>query len=396
MDSMGIYEIEMTIRGRKFVHPVTVVEDLNNNILGIDFMHQHKLNYDAHSKQITFAHMLTNALYSIKEVTIPALSSMMVTTKYKDLTSETAQPVATITAPQHPTISGIPAWVTLDNYKNCKLIIDNCAPYDISIPRNEVLGVLEFESEQCVPLNEDTVASIIADIEQKFPKVPKKHFSHDDIAKKANLNVPPEVKQKNIDILYKHQAAISMNKMDLSCVKNFTHKIHLKDNNPVYRKQFKIPEAHQNFIEATLDEWLKLGVVKRSNSLYNSPFFCVPKKQGQGLHIVQDFRELNNHSHIDKYSMKEITECIGDIRQFSQLLTSHRVFGKCNLMRTHNPSLHSLFLVKDNTTGSLLPWAYLAVQQVFSALWRQYSGILAMFWSTLMMCFCTPPPMRNT
>jgi hypothetical protein len=28
---------------------------------------------------------------------------------------------------------------------------------------------------------------------------------------------------------------------------------------------------------------------------------------------VKDFRELNNHSHIDKYSLKEITECIGDI-----------------------------------------------------------------------------------
>ena len=50
MDSMGVYEIEMTIRGRKFLHPVTIVEDLNDNILGIDFMHQHKLNYDAHSK----------------------------------------------------------------------------------------------------------------------------------------------------------------------------------------------------------------------------------------------------------------------------------------------------------------------------------------------------------
>jgi hypothetical protein len=56
-----------------------------------------------------------------------------------------------------------------------------------------------------------------------------------------------------------------------------------------------------------------LGVVKRSNSLYNSPIFCVPKKQGQGLRIVQDFHELNQNSHIDKYSVKEITECIGDI-----------------------------------------------------------------------------------
>jgi len=81
----------------------------------------------------------------------------------------------------------------------------------------------------------------------------------------------------------------------------------------VYRKQFKIPEAHHQFIKQTMDEWLKFGVVKRSNSLYNPPIFCIPKKQGQGQRIVQDFRELNQNSHIDKYSMKEITECIGDI-----------------------------------------------------------------------------------
>jgi hypothetical protein len=185
---------------------VKIVKDINDIILGIDFMHQHKLNYDSTSKQITFAHMLTNALNAVKEVTIPALSSMMVTTKYKGLTSETAKPIATIHAPQHPTISGMPPWVTLDNYKNFKLIIDNCAPYDIVQPRNEILGVLEFESEQCLPLNEDTVASIISNIEQKFPKVPKKHFSSAEIEQKANLNVPEELKQKYIDILFKHQA----------------------------------------------------------------------------------------------------------------------------------------------------------------------------------------------
>ncbi len=69
---------------------------------------------------------------------------------------------------------------------------------------------------------------------------------------------------------YKHQQAISVNKYDLGLATNFKHKIHLKDNNPVYRKQFKIPEAHQNFIEQSLDEWLKLGVVKRANSLKKS------------------------------------------------------------------------------------------------------------------------------
>jgi hypothetical protein len=85
-----------------------------------------------------------------------------------------------------------PAWVSLDNYKNCRLIIDNCALFDIVLSRNEILGVLEFESEQCVPRNEDTVASIISDIEQKFPKVMKKHFLSNEIAQNAKLNVPAE------------------------------------------------------------------------------------------------------------------------------------------------------------------------------------------------------------
>jgi len=83
--------------------------------------------------------VLTNALYAVKEVTIP---SIMVTTKYKGLTSDSAQQIATIHAPQNPIISGMPAWVSLDSYKNCKIVIDNCAPYDIVLPRNETLAVL--------------------------------------------------------------------------------------------------------------------------------------------------------------------------------------------------------------------------------------------------------------
>jgi hypothetical protein len=79
MSSLGIFEIEMTIRGCKFMHPVTVVEDLNDNILGIDFMHQHKMNYDSTSKQITFAHMLTNALYAVKEVILNLLHNLNLT-----------------------------------------------------------------------------------------------------------------------------------------------------------------------------------------------------------------------------------------------------------------------------------------------------------------------------
>ncbi len=87
--------------------------------------------------------------------------------------------------------------------------------------------------------------------------MPKRQFSRAEIEQKTNLQVPALYKQKYLDILFKHQDAISVNKFDLGRAKDFTHKIYLKDDNPVYQKQFKIPEAHQTFIEATLDEWLK-------------------------------------------------------------------------------------------------------------------------------------------
>jgi Reverse transcriptase (RNA-dependent DNA polymerase) len=163
------------------------------------------------------------------------------------------------------------------------------------------------------PLTDETVANICASIKSNIPNTPWTSLTQDDIAKRCNLQVPEEFKDRYLDILFKHQEAISLNKFDLGLAKNYKHRIHLKNENPEYGKQFKIPEAHHNFIKQTLEEWLKLGVVRRSDSLYNSPIFCVPKKQGQGLQIVQDFRELNQNSHIDKYSMKEITECISDI-----------------------------------------------------------------------------------
>jgi len=129
---------------------------------------------------------------------------------------------------------------------------------------------------------------------------------------RCNLRAAKEYWAKYIDTLFKHQAAISMNKYDLGLAKDCSHRIHLNDHEPIYCKQFKLLEEHNQFIDQTLDEWLKLRVVRKSCSLYNSPIFCVPKKQGQGIQIIQDFRQINLHSHTDKYSMKEINECICD------------------------------------------------------------------------------------
>jgi Reverse transcriptase (RNA-dependent DNA polymerase)/Retroviral aspartyl protease len=313
MHSLGIFEIDLEIKGKKYRCQINVIDQLTDNIIGIDFMHQHKLHYDVQTRQVKIAGVEFDQIVAIKEQTLPALTSTVITAKYKGKVNKDNNYIASIFSPRTPMLSGMLAIVSINKNNNCKIVLDNCAPYDVTISRNEILGIMDAKPDGPIPMEDSTISAILQEIDNKLPKVPKRKLTKDEITAKAHLNVPPEFKQKYIDILHKHQQAISVNIYDLGLATNFKHKIHLKDNDPVYRKQFKIPEAHQNFIEQPLDEWLKLSVVKRVNSLYNLPIFCVPKKQGQGLRVVQDFRELNNHSHIDKYSMKEITECIGDI-----------------------------------------------------------------------------------
>jgi hypothetical protein len=81
----------------------------------------------------------------------------------------------------------------------------------------------------------------------------------------------------------------------------------------LYIKQFKIPDVHRKLLESQVKEWLKLGIIQRSNSKYNSPVFIVPKKEPGQYRFVQDFRKLNQNSLDDKYCMKDVNECIGEI-----------------------------------------------------------------------------------
>jgi hypothetical protein len=61
-----------------------------------------------------------------------------------------------------------------------------------------------------------------------------------------------------------------------------------------------------------VEELLKLGLVRPSNSKFNSPMFIVAKKDG-GVQIVQDFRAINQQTMVDKYSMRDVQECIDKI-----------------------------------------------------------------------------------
>jgi hypothetical protein len=136
---------------------------------------------------------------------------------------------------------------------------------------------------------------------------------------------------------------------------------------------------------------LKLGVVKRSNSLYSSPIFWIPKKQ-----------TLNQNAHIDKYSMKEITECIGNIGRadytiFTTLdLTSG--FWQMQLDEDSQKPRQGPIPLDPlaNSIGSRHPWDYYGVRPASNNSWKGYSVTSRMYWFTSTTYWYTRTPMRST
>jgi len=163
MNSLGIFKIDLQIKGKSFKHIINVIDQLTNNIIGIDFMHKHKLHYAVQTQQVKISGIEIDQIVAIKEQTWPALASTVITAKYKGKVSKNVNYIASIYAPGTPMISSMPAIVFIDKNNNCKIIINNCAPYDVIIDRNDILGIMDTE------MDDSTNLAILSDIDKHLP-----------------------------------------------------------------------------------------------------------------------------------------------------------------------------------------------------------------------------------
>jgi len=111
-------------------------------------------------------------------------------------------------------VSGMPSIVNVDENNICNIIVENCAPYDVTLERDDILGVMETEDE-LVPLTDEFISSVCQDIHNRFPKVKRKRLSREEIRQRCHLQVPEEFHDQYLDILCKHQDALSIDKYDL-------------------------------------------------------------------------------------------------------------------------------------------------------------------------------------
>jgi hypothetical protein len=141
--------------------------------------------------QLKIASMDSDQIVAIKKIVLPALQSLVITIKHKGHVDKNSICIASITAPRMPCQETAAIVSSIIN-NNCKIIINNCAPYDVMIDRKNLIGIMDIESETLIPKTQRYHQFYLT--KNTLPKVSKKKSTKDKIAQKVHLNIPTEKK----------------------------------------------------------------------------------------------------------------------------------------------------------------------------------------------------------
>lgn len=107
----------------------------------------------------------------------------------------------------------------------------------------------------------------------------------------------------------------------------YTQKFKLKDKEPVYIKNYRIPHTHKVEVDTQVKKLIEDGIVEPSTSEYNSPLLLVPKKSlpnsdKKRWRLVVDYRQINKKLIADKFPLpriEDILDQLGRAKYFSCL-----------------------------------------------------------------------------
>ena len=320
----GYYMLTMTILEKTFKHPVVVCDNIKlDGLIGADLMRKQHLNYDAKQNAVYFAQENLSSAPKIrlkKELYIPARSRAIVNC------------VSEISGPQVCQIDVQEAMAVakdeiLINGPNSAICLTNVGHHALRLPKHCEIGSVEQietgDLRKLEPMSAGHVSHTTGSLPRVSPgSIPTKLLTEsrkNEILAAAKLDhLSPQDRDKYRSLLIKYHDVISLNEFELGRCNVGNHKIPLRDEKtPIYKPQFPLALTHVKEIQRQTSEWLKLGVIKRCESEYNSALFVVKKKtpegQPQKWRIVQDFRGLNEQTLPSNLRLPLISECLDKI-----------------------------------------------------------------------------------
>ena len=150
-----------------------VCDHLDNDILGIDLIHDLGMSYNAKAQQIFTISDVDDQLVATGENTNSRFSTTTITAKYTGHIDPYDTHEATVMSTRLRHLQGGPALVRFNDHRVCYLAITNTAPYSVTIGLNEFIGGLDQWNNAAdpQPLDQDIVTKFITKLETKAQKL---------------------------------------------------------------------------------------------------------------------------------------------------------------------------------------------------------------------------------
>ena len=299
--------------------PLRISPDLCSQtgcIIGADLIHQLKLSYNAETKQVVAPGHKT--LKPVNAITIAPNSTEIVEFEIQTLCSDIPSKQKRVnvfdSGPEEEII--ISPMICAIDKTTTKAIVINPTAEAKTLRSDETYGRGRTENEEkLIPLNKlKATSSELCDYQNQdvYEKKPltaeKKKYLTEHL--KVGPQLTPEQQKILVQLVMDHHEAFGGHEYDIGVTDTYTLDIKMKTEEPIYVKQFRIPDTHRDWLIEHVKKLLAIGVIERSTSRWNSPVFAVSKPSG-GLRMIVDLRKINS-SMIPHYYVGEPLESILD------------------------------------------------------------------------------------
>jgi hypothetical protein len=186
--------------------------------------------------------------------------------------------MATILSPEFPQLGGGPGWIIPNHAGQVIMVVQNCSPVDMHIARGMKMGVLEnIHGEKIQPMDGKNIIEQL-EKENVNPKTIKSLSlgEQKEFLDKLNLNAPEDERKLYEQLILQNHDVFSKTKDDLG--NNFKHKILTKTDEPIFQKQYPIPDIHREYLEKQVQDGSRWELCNCLLRVTTAPCFWFQRK----------------------------------------------------------------------------------------------------------------------
>lgn len=298
--SLGTISVNFYVKNNVLPCTLHVVPDDFNipsdGILGKDFIKYYRCNIDYDSMLISINTPYDSFSLPILEgpgdnIVLPARSEVI-----RTFTLKSENPCLIVDQEISP---GVLIPKTIVSSKNPLVRVMNTTNQIQIIPKNVILETENLSDYSVYHINENNTGS------SRLKK----------LLKTLSKNVKPQYKEKLLNLCKEYADIFHVEGDKLTTNNFYEQKLRIKDDSPVYIKNYRNPHSMREEINSQVNKLLENDLIEPSKSNYNSPVILLHKKSssGQKFRMCIDYRFVNKKLIADKYPLSRIEDILDNL-----------------------------------------------------------------------------------